>query len=90
MAVEEKLLYIRGVSRPKIEPCLNMLEFVTFRIVCYALRLRMNTFGRAFFSPLKWGFPASLALPSSLACQSRVTSHVIPQKLACRLEKRES
>ena len=79
MAVEEKQPYIHGGSRPKIAPCLNMLEFVTFRIVCYASRLRMNTFGEAFFSRLKWGFPASLNLPSSLGCQSRVTSHVIPQ-----------
>ena len=82
MVVEDKQLYIRGGSRPKIEPCLNMLEFVTFQIVCYALRLRMNTFGGAFFNRLKWGCPASLAPPappSSLAYQSCVTSHVIPQ-----------
>ena len=26
MAVEEKQLYLRGGSRAKIEPCLNMLE----------------------------------------------------------------
>ena len=83
MVVEDKQRYIRGGSRPKIEPCLNMLEFVTFQIVCYALRLRMNTFGGAFFNRLKWGCPAaSLAPPaplSSLAYQSRVTSHVIRQ-----------
>ena len=79
MVVEDKQLYIRGGSRPKIEPCLNMREVVTFQIVCYALSLRMNTFGGAFFSRLKWRCPASLDLPSFLACQSRVTSHVIPQ-----------
>ena len=82
MVVEDKQLYIRGGLRPKIGPCLNMLEFVTFQIVCYALRLRVNTFGGAFFNRLKWGCPASLAPPtplSSLAYQSRVTSHVIRQ-----------
>ena len=26
MAVEEKQLYLRGASRPKIELCFNMLE----------------------------------------------------------------
>ena len=26
MAVEEKQLYLRGESRPKIEPCLDMFE----------------------------------------------------------------
>ena len=28
MAIEEKQLYLRGRSRPKIEPYLNMLETV--------------------------------------------------------------
>ena len=83
MVVEDKQLYIRGGSRPKIEPCLNMLEFVTFQIVCYSLRLRMNTFGGAYFNRLKWGCPSSLAPPSSLAYQSRVTSHVNPKWIAC-------
>ena len=27
MAIEEKELYLRGGLRPKIEPCLNMLEY---------------------------------------------------------------
>ena len=30
MAVEEKQLYLRGGLRPKIEPCLNMLEIPVF------------------------------------------------------------
>ena len=32
MAVEEKRFYLRGGSRPKIEPCLNMLEFADLQI----------------------------------------------------------
>ena len=33
VAVEEKQLYLRGGSRPKIEPCLNMLE--CFALACF-------------------------------------------------------
>ena len=32
MAVEKKQLYLRGGSRQKIEPCLNMFEFVSRRL----------------------------------------------------------
>jgi len=83
MAVEEKQLYIRGGSRPKIEPCLNMLEFVTFRIVCYASRLRMNTFEGAFFSRLKWGFPGSLAPPLLLGANRAWLLTLSPKWIAC-------
>ena len=65
MVVEDKQRYIRGGSRPKIEPCLNMLEFVTLQIVCYALRLRMNTFGGAFFQPIEMGVPCIPCSPCS-------------------------
>ena len=32
MAVEEEQLYLRGGSRPKLEPCLDMLELLWSRL----------------------------------------------------------
>ena len=39
MALEEKPLYLRGGSIPKIEPCLDMLEFANSKYICLPLKL---------------------------------------------------
>ena len=39
MALEEKRLYLRGGSRPKIEPYLDMLEFANSKYICLPLKL---------------------------------------------------
>ena len=53
MAVEEKQLYLRGGSRPKIKPCLNMFEYwlndslsgnlVSFYIVSLVFKLLFSS-----------------------------------------------
>ena len=49
MALEEKPLYLRGGSIPKIEPCLDMLEFANSKIYLFTFKTRKPVISPRFF-----------------------------------------